>query len=348
MEVTLQDIANRLNVSAATVSRSLRNDKLINPETRARINETARRMGYKARVRRPRRTTESKAKSHALGLLLRSSSSHETARLDTNLMQMMAGVMAVTDSNRVLLHMHTIHHEEKRHMDQDPSVVPPMIQEAVCQAIIVRGEQDERDLNFLAKRVPVISMGRIYDALPMDAAVADNTQGVRALVAHLVELGHHRLAWVGAHYSASFLEARQAGFLQGCLGHNLELSRQQFFGPELFDGHWLRDTNSILAAVDAGVTAFVCGNDGIALRIIEVLEAAGRRVPDEVSVTGFDAWRSPDQRLQLTSVDPHFYDIGEAAARLAIQRISQPASQPCIVSVRCTIVIGGTTGPAPR
>jgi LacI family transcriptional regulator len=263
-------------------------------------------------------------------------------------MKMMAGVMAVTDAGRVLLHIHTVHHEEQRHMAEDSSVIPLMIQEGVCQAIIAHGEHDGRDVAYLAKRTPVISMGRAFRTLPLDAAVADNVEGVRVLVTHLLELGHQRLAWVGVHYSASFLEARQAGFIQGCLGHGLELGRQYFFGPEIFEGHEIQDKNTVLAAVDEGVTAFVCGNDAIAFRIIEVLEAAGRRVPADVSVTGFDAWMNPEQPLRVTSVDPHFFEIGEAAARLAIQRISQPVAQPCVLSVRCEIVLGDTTGRAPK
>jgi LacI family transcriptional regulator len=342
MSVTLQDIADQLDLSAATVSRSLRQDRLIAPATRARVNETARRLGYRSRERRSPREVERKAKTHALGLLLRSSG-RGLAQNDTNLMKMMAGVMAVTDANRVLLHIHTLHQEEERHMAEDPTVMPPMIQDGVCQAIIAHGDQNEHDMAFLSNRVPVISMGRLYRSMPMDAAVADNVEGVHTVIKHLVELGHRRLAWVGAYYSATFLEARQAGFIQGCLHHGLEINQQHFFGREIFEGQDICDKQALLSAVQAGVTGFVCGNDYLAEKVIEVLEAAGHCVPDDISVTGFDAWQGP---RRLTSVDPHFYEIGEAAAHLALQRIAKSASQPCIISVRCNLVHGDTTAPA--
>ena len=207
MEVTLQDIANELEISAATVSRSLRHDAVINPETRARVNEAAQRLGYKTRVRRPRRAEETEVGSRTLGLLLRHNSL-DAVRHDMNLMKMMSGIMAVADSSRATLQIHTIHHEEERHMAADAAAVPSIVADRACQAFIVHGEQDERDLAFLAERAPIISMGRVYRNLPIDAAVGDNVEGVRALVTHLIELGHRRLAWVGTGFSATFLEAR--------------------------------------------------------------------------------------------------------------------------------------------
>jgi LacI family transcriptional regulator len=337
MKVNLEDIARQLNVSTSTVSRSLRNDTMITPETRARVNEAARHMGYKRH----------KATSHALGLLLRARSL-DAARKDENVMQMMAGIMSMTDIHRIHLHPHTIPHEEKRHMDEEASVIPPMIEEGLCQALIVHGDHDKRDIAFLAKRVPVISMGRFYRSLPVDAAVADNTEGVSGLVAHLVALGHRRLAWVASDYRASFMQARRTGFLQGCFEHKLDLSQQHFFGPEIFYGNEIQDKDALLAAVKAGATGLVCGNDVIAFKVIEVLEAAGQRIPDEVSVTGFDLGLRAMRPWRITSVDPHFFEIGKAAARLAIQRIAEPVTEPCVVSVRCEVVVGDTTAPAMR
>jgi len=346
--VTLQDIAAHLDVSATTVSRSLRQDPLIHPETRARVNEVAERLGYKVRMRRPRRTDKPKPQKGALGLLLRAQSL-ERARHDPNLMQMMSGVMAVTDGSGMLVNIHTIRYAEQGHMVEDEAATPAMIQGGVCQAVIAHGAQDERDIAVIAERMPVVSMGRIYRDAPVDAVVANSVEGVRELVTHLVALGHRRLAWVGADYEASFLEARQSGFLQGCLSHGLKLEEQHFFGPEIYNrqNHDIEDQQAVLAAAASGTTAFVCGNDMIAFKLIEVLEAGGYRVPDKVSVTGFDAMSAPLAVRRLTSVDPHFFEIGQAAARLAIQRITEPVGEPLIVSVRSKIVLGETTAPPP-
>lgn len=95
------------------------------------------------------------------------------------------------------------------------------------------------------------------------------------------------------------------------------------------------------------MTGFVCGSDGIAARIIQVLENAGRRVPDEVNVVGFDAWLEPTNVGHITSIDPNFVEIGKSAARLALQRMAHPMDGTRIVSVPGNIVVGDTTAVPP-
>ena len=74
------------------------------------------------------------------------------------------------------------------------------------------------------------------------------------------------------------------------------------------------------------------------------MQGAGKRVPEEISVTGFDAW-SDSTRRKMTSIDPHFFEIGQIAAQLALQRMAHPMRQPSVVSVRGELVIGTTTAP---
>jgi LacI family transcriptional regulator len=346
MEVTLQDIANELDVSAATVSRSLRHDKLINPETRARVNEAAIRMGYRTRVRRPRRVVESDSRSRTLGLILRHNSI-DTVRHDMNLMKMMSGIMAVTDAHRVILQMHSIHHDEYLHMAENSNTVPPIAQQGMCQVFIVHGDQDTRDIAFLAERAPVVSMGRNYRALPINAVVGDNIEGVRTMVTHLVELGHRRLGWVDNGIPSSFMQARQAGFIQGCLEHHLEFNPYYMFGPELYQQENIKAKNGLLAALETGVTGFICGNDNIAYQMITLLESVGQRVPDDVSVMAFDATSNSTDSIHISGIDPHFFEIGQLTAQLAIQRISHASSIPCVMSVRGEFVQGTTTASAP-
>lgn len=342
MEVTLQDIARELDISQATVSRSLRHDTLINPETRARVNEAAQRMGYKTRVRRPRRPVEQVTTSRMIGLLLRHNSL-DTMRHDMNLMKMMSGIMSVTDSHRIQLQIHSIHHGKHRAMSEDASAVPPMVEEGLCQAFILHGDQDERDIQFLSERAPVVSMGRAYRTLPVDAVVGDNVDGMRAVVTHLAELGHRRLAWVGARTNATFMQARQAGWIQGCIEHGLEANPCFSYGPEIYDEANAQALNGILAALETGVTGFACGNDTLAQRMVEILNHVGRRVPDDISVTGFDNALNERMEQRLTSVDPHFFEIGQTTAQRAIQRMTQSLSHSCVISVRGELVRGETS-----
>ncbi len=341
MAVTLQDIADQLELSVATVSRSLRHDPLIHPKTRAQVNQMALRLGYEGRSRRPRHKVE----NGTLGLLVRAATLGNIES-DFNMTRMLQGLMAEADSSGMQLNIQPIDINPTR-MEEAPALVPPMIRDHLCQAVLVRGWFDPRDVAFMARQLPVVSLVRIYHEAATDAVVGDDFDGVRALVVRLAELGHRRLAWVGGDYQATFLDARQAGFMQGCVGSGLDLSAQRFLGKEIYEEQRVQAHDKLLHTVNEGATAMVCGNDSIALQVIEALNKAGLRVPEDVSVTGFDAGRGTASGHQLTTVDPQFFEIGRAAVRMAAQRMSQSPGPPCTVIVRGVIVPGETIA-APR
>lgn len=337
MNVTLQSIAEKLDVSTATVSRSLRHDRLIHPKTRARVNEMALRMGYIERSRRPRAKTE----GGTLGFLLRMDTIAD-AKHDPNIMRMMEGVMSGADTMGLLLNMHGMRFGDERHMAEDESAVPPMIRDHVCRAVIVQGDFHERDIAFLARHMPVVCLNRTYRGLAVDSVVADDVEGVRDLVECLIGLGHRRLAWVNDYYDVSFFQARQSGFIQGCLGSKLPLHEQRFFGTEIFNGRALVE-HSLIEAVKDGVTGMVCANDFVARQVVQALERASISVPVDVSVTGFDALPSASEALQITSFDPNFFEMGRAAVRLAAQHEESYASPPTLLSLRGKVVDGKST-----
>jgi DNA-binding LacI/PurR family transcriptional regulator len=347
MEIKLADIANELDLSVMTVSRSLRHDTAISPETRARVHEVARRLGYQGRARRARRAVKHDTKEQTLGLLLRHESI-ELAHRDHILMRMMGGILSVLDEHGTRLKMHTWPANHLPHLDQDPAALPPMIQNGECQALIMHGYHEERNLDFLSRRLPVVSMVSRYRDVPIDTVVADNADGIHRLVTLLQKLGHRCLAWVGTNMTWSFIEARQAGLIQGCLQHRLEINPRFFFGEEIWSGREIGERDALLAAVDAGVTAFVCGNDYVAFQLIQLLEAAGKRVPHDISVTGFDGTASEATVRQITSIDPGFFEIGRLSAELALRRMGGLTDRARVVSVRGELLVGNTTGPAVR
>jgi LacI family transcriptional regulator len=355
MAITLQDIADHLQLSQGTVSRALNNDPMIRPKTRAKVHAAAMRLGYECRPRSTRRRsgaskqggqstpqdTQAASGTATLGLLI-PAAGLDHARQDPNLVQIMQGVMTESEHTGMMLMVHTIQPGDRERMEENPAEVPPMIRERGCQTVIVRGAFHPDDVAFLSGMLPVVSIGRVYRELPVDAVVAESAYGIHALVTRLVDLGHRKLAWVGGHYEATFLDERHDGFVQGCLRNGLDLGKQRFFEREIYEARRIRVPDKLLQAVRAGTTAMVCGNDSIALQVIEALESCGLRVPQDVSVTGFDAVQAINNGRRITSVDPRFVEQGRAAVRLATQRLTQRPTPPCIVTVRSEFVLGDT------
>jgi len=341
MAITIRDIAGELGISAATVSRSLRHDRMIHPDTRARVSEAAQRMGYSSPVRRVRPSPEGGGRHRSFVVFARQNS--QEARSNGVLMDMMAGVIAVADQHEMQLKLQPWSPVGKQILNEKTAA--SMIDDESCVAVLAHGNHNEQDLAFLARRVPLVSLSRVYGNLPMDAVVADNIRGVEGLVQLMVGLGHRRVAWVSPNDDGSFVDERRAGFVQGCLANGLELDGPLQLGREFHSWNNAESSKAVFKALDAGATAFVCGGDAVALDIIQWMEGAGVRVPADVSVTGFDAWSRFANGRHVTSVDPHFADMGKAAARLALQRAANLQDRPCILAVRGDIVIGDTTGP---
>ncbi len=362
MEITLQHIADDLRLSKSTVSRSLRNDPLIKPKTRAKVQETAARLGYEGRsgdvsrqVGVPRLNgvhpeevqgqMASAGTPGGLGLLFPAPSVAH-AQNDLNFVHIMQGIMSEAERLGLLLMVNTIPLTIQGHLEEYPSEVPSMIREGACQALILRGVVLPADVAFLSAKLPVVSITQLYPEFPVDSVVPDNVNGISAVVRRLKELGHRKLAWVGYYYDASFLEAREVGFLHGCRRNGLAMSDQRFFGAEIYDDRFICGEDKLLEAVRTGTTAMVCGNDFIAWQVIEILERHGVRVPDDVSVSGFDAEPPVGVKRRITSINPNFTEIGRAAVRLASQRLSNRSAPPCILSVRGQFVEGETVAQA--
>ncbi|HEX7010940.1 MAG TPA: LacI family DNA-binding transcriptional regulator [Phycisphaeraceae bacterium] len=352
MGVTIEDIARKLNVSASTVSRSLRQDPSINSQTRARVYSMAMKMGYQGRSRRGVRKSDQKAAK--IGVLL-SAESLEAAKESSATLGYLHGITAEADAARAMVTMHAVKAKDRGRMDQDPELVPLMVRERHCDAIITQGPQVASDLALIGRRLPVISLGRTYPDLQTDAVLHDNIGGIRQLVGRLVKLGHRRLAWVHTGYEDLLYQARLAGFLEGCVSHGLNLEDQRLLRQGIFSSHppfhLLEEGKArLLKEIKQGVTAFVCVNDReVAQPVVECLEQAGIDVPGQVSVTGFDAHQHPTSGGKIiTSIDPDFVEMGRLALRLAVQRAQQPWSRLVRIAPIGRFVEGDTIGPAPR
>lgn len=339
MDVTIHDIAAKLDISPSTVSRSLRQSSRVNPRTRAQVAAVAAQLGYQGLSRR-RKSSEA-GKAH-IGLLLRS----EESQSSPNAMRILHGMTAEADRANVLF---TVHSWQATDTDEPHDVVlPAAIRENGCDAIVLEGRHDPEIVRLISAFCSVISVSWIYPSIELDAVTSDNRTGTCLLVDHLAELGHRRLAWVSEAYQASWNSERQAAFIQQSLFHQIPLADLCFFNHDLFLTRDEIKIDPLLDAVARGVTAFVCVNDRVAEMVISALESRGVKVPEQVSVTGYDAMFSADRKHVVTTIDPQFVELGRAALEIAARRVHNPCAARLHVAVNCRFVAGDTTGPVAR
>jgi LacI family transcriptional regulator len=197
-----------------------------------------------------------------------------------------------------------------------------------------------------AAGIPAVMVNRTTDAPTVPSVTNDDHSGIGQAVRHLVALGHRRIAHVGGTQRVSTGLGRYHSFLSWMQSEGLEVDPrlvvfarwfQEQLGEQAFD-----------ELLDRGVdfTAAVCGNDLLALGGYDALRRRGLRIPDDVSVVGyndipFNAKFSPP----LTSVRVPQYHIGFKAAEILLQTIDKPEAHPADLRLKPELVVRGSTAP---
>ncbi|MFI1995602.1 LacI family DNA-binding transcriptional regulator [Actinoplanes sp. NPDC020271] len=192
--------------------------------------------------------------------------------------------------------------------------------------------------------VPVV-YAFISSSDPDDCSVVpDEADGARRAVRHLLETGRRRIAHVTGpehHHSA---QVRAASAIHTLATEGLQPAAPVLHGE--WTEAWGRQAAGMLLSAGADFDAVFCGNDQIARGVAEGLREAGRDVPGDVALVGFDNWdvMVDASRPALTSIDMDLEGIGRTAAELLLAAINgEPAhgkrAQPCRLVPRASTAV---------
>jgi DNA-binding LacI/PurR family transcriptional regulator len=318
---TLHDVAREAGVAVSTVSRALTQPERVGAATRAHVQEVARRLGY-----RPNRIARAvvSGRTQMLAVLV----PDITNPHHFGLIRGAEERARAADRTLVLGDTRGDPGLEADHLDRLGSVVDGLV--------IASSRLPDADLTELARRRPVVLHNREVTGLP--SVVTDFDDGIRRIVAHLVALGHHRLAYLagpenswseGRRWATLTAEAARAGATARRLGP---------FAPTLDGGPAAAD-----AGLASGATALVAYNDLLAIGVLRRLEERGVPVPETVSVTGFDDVFGADFcHPPLTTVTAPTEEAGRALVDVLLDdRPAEPERTVLPVRLR----VRGSTGP---
>ncbi len=173
------------------------------------------------------------------------------------------------------------------------------------------------------------------------SVAVDQVAGTRLALDHLYGLGHRRFQHVGGIAGLTEAELRRDTFLAFLDEHGLDRL-------PVLDGDWSAQSGHRAGlAMDEGVTALFCANDPMAMGAIHALGQRGLRVPEDVSVVGFDdvpesAYTEPS----LTTVHQDFTEVGVRTVS-AVMAAVRGEPLPAVAPVEPWLVVRGSTGPAP-
>lgn len=205
--------------------------------------------------------------------------------------------------------------------------------------------------------VPLVVVGEHPNDETIASIMGNDGMGIRLAVDHLVGLGHRRIAFVGGPSDLSSATRRRESFVETMKGHGLKAGPDQL-GKGDYTMHSGRVAGGRLLAQAARPTAIVTANDYMAMGVIQSAQELGLRVPDDLSVTGFDDLpASADYWPPLTTVHQPIFDIGVQAAQLllaqmkgapAAARPGPPAERQVMTAVSLVVRKSTSVAASPR
>ncbi|MEU9496515.1 LacI family DNA-binding transcriptional regulator [Streptomyces sp. NPDC049952] len=329
---TVYDVAERSGVSIATVSRVYRNPDSVRAQTRERVLEAARELGYvpsgNARGLASRTTG-------VLGLCFPDYADPDAeadAENDSG-----ADDAAMLYSDQIIRGMERA---ARRHgyalliaasLQGGPESLVAKVAGRVDGFAVLAQTVPTEDLEVISRRLPVVMLAGPREIDHLDHLVVANAAGERELTRHLIEdHGLRRLAFVGGDPDSPDAEARFGGFREACGDAGLPVSD----APDLRTGMMTRAEGARAAEtlLDRGgerPDAMVFANDQMAVGALRALERREVRVPEDMAVTGFDGIPlSRIVRPSLTTVRQPIRQLGEQAVELLVQRLADPSREP--------------------
>jgi DNA-binding LacI/PurR family transcriptional regulator len=305
MAVTVRDVAKAAGVSASTVSRALSLPDMVDPFTRARVQQMAEHLGY-----RPNRA--------ARGLI--------TGR--TGNIGLILPDLANPFFPSVVKGIQKQAHESDYSVfvadtDEDPRAEIGLVRALAKQVdgiILCSPRMSPPELREAAAVAQVVLVNRRSGSIP--AVLVDSADGMRQIVGHLAHHGHRRIGFVAGPRSSWSNRQRVRGLRAAVGPAGVELVELGNFSPT-FDG----GVSAVEATLLAGVTAVVGYNDLVALGLCSALAARGITVPDDLSVVGIDDIPTAAMvQPALTTLSIPKDGAGRAAIDLLLQLLGEPGS----------------------
>ena len=268
---TMRDIAKAVGTSAVTVSKAMAGKPGMSDKLRAKILKKAAEMGYEYPG-----TDRVVLRQHLdIGVLI-PDRYFETESFYAQMYKKL--IQKLSEQGHFgLLEILSAEDEEK--------LVPPMlIRSGRVDGMILLGEPSKAYYRMIAQQnTPVVFLDFYDEHGSADALVGDNLYGCYRLTSHLIRIGHRKIGYVGSVRATSSIMDRFLGYYRAMLTHNLPV-RPDWIIPD-------RKDNGELIPIELPEelpTAFVCNCDVVARQLIRQLTESGLRVPEDISITGYD------------------------------------------------------------
>lgn len=310
--VKLADIAERLEVSTVTVSKALSDQKGVSEELRRKIKELAEEMGY---VPPSANRKAKEQKSYNIGVLIGESF---LSKYDSFYWQMYQMVTTKAVSKGCFTLLEVVNEQQEEELE-----IPKLIQEEKVDGLIIIGRLGEQYLHFLDQEagVPQVYLDFCDETKECDAVISDSFYGMYRLVNYLFEMGHTRIAYVGTLLATGSITDRYFGYAKSLMEHGQEVRKDWILDDRKKDSGYI-DVEHLLKLPKDMPSAFACNCDLTAGELIRKLHGAGYRVPEDISVVGYDNYLYPGVcDVEITTYEVDMKEMARRAIHSIVRKI---------------------------
>lgn len=331
MSATISDIAKYASVSKATVSRVLNGKPDVDPETAARIRRAIEELGY---VRSTRAIALARGQSYCIGMLV-------PTLIWPMMMDVLRGVTEVVETSDYGLMLYSMTRGEESIRNFTKQVVGSRQIDGLV-VVIPTGM-----LDYLSQLhedgFPMILVDDRGLRPSFPSVATTNHDGGYLATCHLLEAGRRRIAMINGQIEFGCNRERQAGYEQALYDAGIAPDLRLIRNSDFTEHGGVLQAQSLLAAGLEFDGLFVA-NDLMAFGAMNALKDAGRRIPEDVAVVGFDDISAAAQITpSLTTVRQPFYEMGRTAASLLLDNLTGKPLPPMPVLLPTELVVRAST-----
>jgi DNA-binding LacI/PurR family transcriptional regulator len=309
-QITIKYLAKRMNMSASTVSRALRNLPEVNTETRRAIRELAKQLDY-----HPNYMAQSlvKSKSNFIGIVVPDISA-------VFFSSAVVGIQEVVTSAGY----HTMICSSGERYETEIANVRNLVSSKV-EGLIVSLSSETKDHSHFRqlqkKGIPMVFFDRVSEEIDVSKVVVDDYEGAFNAVTHLIEAGCRRIAHLSGNRALSISKNRMKGYMDALQAHNIPVDENLIIHCGFNKEHIICATKRLMQLPNPPDAIFVI-IDPVAIQAMLVLKEMGYRIPEDVAIVGFG--NEPVSSIiepSLTTVDQNSIELGRIAAHLFLQQL---------------------------
>ncbi len=324
--VTLKDIADKIGVSVVTVSKALAGKEGVSEELREKIKELASEMGYRALS-----SMKDTNKSGNIGVLIHKK--YLSDNINAFYLKIYQSLVQALARRGYYAIMEVITFDIEAALDK-----PSLLENNKVDGLIILGQLASEYMEMMNNTGVDMVLLDFYDKrLDMDAVIPDSVYGSYKATNYLISQGHYKIGFVGSLFATNSIMDRYLGVMKALIENGYTMKK-----------YWLiEDRNKKeefipfeLPEKDKMPTAFVCNCDEVCYNFVKALKAKGYRVPEDVSVVGFDdhvfaTLSSP----QLTTVGTNMDSITETVVDTIIKKVNNERYSGGLIIIESKLII---------